>query len=685
MLGQTAVRPCTEIPNKESRACPVLAKTCRFPLCPWNPGSTCVPLMSSAKRSFTDLSPEASSCIRGARVLARNEADGYYYLGHIVQEVKGSRERFLIEFDKSHAPKGKVQQLRLQETPLYDILHYEDARRRPLASGDRVLAPWETRAERFGPGSVLKIVENKGAHLAHNRRVIVNFWNGQTKEVSSDQALWITQPLSERIILELQMPLAARQMVVDSSLDYPYIVTPGYRASGHYRWDHSDLDHWPRDLYLSQPCTKCSCRCTSLPYCCISAGEPTWPTGCRAQQEDAYLPGTGLMKEELSKKTEEQLSEMRILPSESVSREEQKKEEKKLKTENVPKDIQSCLAEDNELVEPKQSPKREMSDALVDAAVNTDRWLMESFHKEEAESRQQDAKSEGLFESRVAEAPIQHSQRSPSLRISALVPFRRQSFFDCVNQSLQKDSLTIKSALRVQRLHSTPILQASRSTNLLKGKSITKSVLNGGSQKSWQEMDFSKAKIDHKRKQEEQRQLKREQQQEADGIQRQLHRDNQRQRLHQRRLQELEKQLEHRDRALQHMALLQAAGAERSRKESFLIEEEKRKASQRLQFLKTRRLQREELQAERSERSFEQEKERLDFLRSRMQSRQEVLEEGSHKQDRQQKQHQAAKGKAFQSRDRSHQKMEKEGKKLCELQQYLREQNLLTLRASLLA
>ncbi|XP_064011582.1 trichohyalin-like isoform X6 [Pogoniulus pusillus] len=572
---------CCHTANKD--LCSSLLARCpvtHFPLCPWNPGSTCVPLMSSAKRSFTDLSPEASSCIRGARVLARNEADGYYYLGHIVQEVKGSRERFLIEFDKSHAPKGKVQQLRLQETPLYDILHYEDARRRPLASGDRVLAPWETRAERFGPGSVLKIVENKGAHLA---------------------------------------------------------------------------------------------------------GEPTWPTGCRAQQEDAYLPGTGLMKEELSKKTEEQLSEMRILPSESVSREEQKKEEKKLKTENVPKDIQSCLAEDNELVEPKQSPKREMSDALVDAAVNTDRWLMESFHKEEAESRQQDAKSEGLFESRVAEAPIQHSQRSPSLRISALVPFRRQSFFDCVNQSLQKDSLTIKSALRVQRLHSTPILQASRSTNLLKGKSITKSVLNGGSQKSWQEMDFSKAKIDHKRKQEEQRQLKREQQQEADGIQRQLHRDNQRQRLHQRRLQELEKQLEHRDRALQHMALLQAAGAERSRKESFLIEEEKRKASQRLQFLKTRRLQREELQAERSERSFEQEKERLDFLRSRMQSRQEVLEEGSHKQDRQQKQHQAAKGKAFQSRDRSHQKMEKEGKKLCELQQYLREQNLLTLRASLLA
>lgn len=84
-----------------------------------------------------------------------------------------------------------------------------------------------------------------------------------------------------------------------------------------------------------------------------------------------------------------------------------------------------------------------------------------------------------------------------------------------------------------------------------------------------------------------------------------------RQRLRQRTLQGLEKQLEHKERALQHMALLQAAGAERSRKESFFQEEEERKARQRLQFLKTKRLQREELQAQSNERSCEQEKERL--------------------------------------------------------------------------
>lgn len=69
----------------------------------------------------------------------------------------------MIEFDRSRALKGKVE-LCLQETPLYDILHYEDARRQPLAPGDRVLAPWEAKAERFGPGTVLKVMENEEAH-----------------------------------------------------------------------------------------------------------------------------------------------------------------------------------------------------------------------------------------------------------------------------------------------------------------------------------------------------------------------------------------------------------------------------------------------------------------------------------------------------------------------------------------
>lgn len=59
-----------------------------FPVCAWKPDSLCMPLISSAKGNFIDSSSEASSFMRGARVLARREADGYYYLGHVAQEVK---------------------------------------------------------------------------------------------------------------------------------------------------------------------------------------------------------------------------------------------------------------------------------------------------------------------------------------------------------------------------------------------------------------------------------------------------------------------------------------------------------------------------------------------------------------------------------------------------------------------
>ncbi|XP_042693649.1 uncharacterized protein LOC122170652 isoform X1 [Centrocercus urophasianus] len=666
-----------------------------LPVCAWNPDSICTSLISSARWNFTHSSPEASSFIRGARVLARRKADGYYYLGHIARQVKGSRGCFLIEFDKSCTLKGKVQ-LRMQETPLYDILHYEGASQRCLAPGDRVLAPWEAHTERFGPGTVLKVMENKETPLAHNRKgVLVNFWNGQTKEVSSDQALWIPLPLSERIILELQMPLAARQMVVESSLDYPYIVAPGYRASGCYRRGHSGLDCWPGRLCSVQPCTKCSCRCALVPHCCLAACKSPQPTEHKVQQENFIIPGAPLSKEELSKKIEEQLSEVRISPSGGVSKEEEENEEKSLMTENLPKDAQSCLEEDSEVLGPKKSPQREMARAtMVDTAVNTDSCLMESVHKEEAGSRQQDAGTKahfkhkhGLFEFRVADAPVQPSQRSTSPKgASALSPFQRQSFFDQVHQSLKKDSLAIESALHVQRPRSTSSSQAGRFTNLslLKDRSISKSVCNSASQERWEEMDLNKAKIEHKRHQEEERQLKRQQQQEADAVQCQLRRNNQRQRLYQRTLQGLEKQLEHKNRALQHMALLQAAQSERSKKESFLAEEDNRKLSQRLQFLHAQRLQRENFLAELNERSFKQEKERLDFLRNRMQSRQAVLTQDLEEQDRQQKHHQAAKRKVFQNRDRLHEKMQKEEQRHCDLQQYLREQNLLMFRASLL-
>ncbi|KYO36511.1 trichohyalin-like [Alligator mississippiensis] len=602
-----------------------------FPTCGWRPDPPTLPLASSAKENLMDLSLEVPHLLRGARILARRETDGYYYQGHIAQQVKRSGEWFLIEFERSRLRKGKVQH-RMQETPLYDIIQYEDARRLPLAPGDRVLAPWEPKGERYGPGTVLQVAESKAAHLVpDNREVLVNFWNGRTKKVRADQALWIPLPLSERIILELQMPLAARQMLVESSSDYPYVVTPGYRASGHCR--HLDPVHCQSDSQV-QSYPDCCFLCPSLCHCCPVAWVPIRPRVSRVHSDDDLIPGTSLTKEELSRKIEEQLSKGSTLISEWVSREEEKEEKKGAKEGSAPKDLKSWMEVGSKVTEAKKNPQ-ELNHARVDMAVNTDSCLMELMYKDREGKRYHEADPEahfkndpGLLQSRIAEAPAQQPQTNPSNKVHAFSTSGRQAWFHRVDQSLKKDRLTIESTMCAQRPHSAPTVQKSAITN--------------ATEESLREANFNAARIEHKRQQEKQRQVKREQQQLAEGLRHQLLQDNRRQRSLQRMLQGLEKQLEHNEQACQHMVQLQAARAERNRKESSLQEEEKKKETQRLQFLKAQRLQREKILAEYDDRISDQDKKRQDLLRTRRQSRQEILKQEVQEQHTQQRKHEAA-------------------------------------------
>ncbi|XP_019400228.1 PREDICTED: uncharacterized protein LOC109316526 isoform X3 [Crocodylus porosus] len=644
-----------------------------FPTCGWRPDPPTLPLASSAKENLMDISLEVPYLLRGVRILARRETDGYYYQGHIAQQVKSSGERFLIEFERSRLRKGKVQH-RMQETPLYDIIQYEDARRLPLAPGDRVLAPWEPKSERYGPGTVLQVAESKAAHLVPNdREVLVNFWNGQTKKVRADKALWIPLPLSERIILELQMPLAARQMLVESSSDYPYVVTPGYRASGHCR--HLDPVHLQSASQV-QSYPDCCFLCPSLCHCCPVAWVPVSPRVSRVQSDDDLIPGTSLTKEELSRKIEEQLSKGSTPISEWVSREEEKEEKKEAKKGSAPKDLESWMEVGSKVTEAKKNPQ-ELNHARVDMAVNTDSCLMELMHKDREGKRYHEADPEahftndpGLLQSRISEAPAQQPQTNPSTKVHAFSTSGRQAWFHRVDQSLKKDRLTIESALCVRRPHSTPTVQ--------------KSAITSATEKSLREANFDAARTEHKRQQEKQRQVKREQQQLAEGLRHQLLQDSRRQRSLQRMLQGLEKQLEHNEQACQHMVQLQAARAERNRKESSLQEEEKKKETQRLQFLKAQHLQREKILAEYNDRISDHDKKRQDLLRTRRQSRQEILKQELQEQHTQQRKHEVTKWKAFQNRDQLHQRLEKECQKHQDLQQYLKEQSLLMLRASLL-
>ncbi|CAN2391158.1 Domain of unknown function (DUF4537), partial [Pristimantis euphronides] len=175
--------------------------------------------------SSVQLAPEALNLFRGARVLARRDTDGLYYMAHIAHEVEGSSDRFLVEFEKCRSLKGRSQ-FRMQETPFCDIIHYEDARWRPLVPRDHVLAPVDEKMERYGPGTVLQGAETRSRGLAFDSvGVLVTFWNGKTKQVPPGLAIWIPQSLSDRISLELYIPSETRKKLIDSCTSFPFMVT----------------------------------------------------------------------------------------------------------------------------------------------------------------------------------------------------------------------------------------------------------------------------------------------------------------------------------------------------------------------------------------------------------------------------------------------------------------------------
>ncbi|XP_069619350.1 uncharacterized protein [Ranitomeya imitator] len=178
--------------------------------------------------SPVQLAPEVLSLFRGARVLARRDADGLYYMGHIAREVEGFSDRFLVEFEKCRSLKGKSQ-FRMQETPVCDIIHYEDARWRPLSPGDHVLAPADAKMENYGPGTVLQGKETRARGLAFDSTgVLVTFWNGKTKQVPPGLAIWIPQTLGDRITLELYIPPETRKKLIETCTSFPFMGTSDY-------------------------------------------------------------------------------------------------------------------------------------------------------------------------------------------------------------------------------------------------------------------------------------------------------------------------------------------------------------------------------------------------------------------------------------------------------------------------
>jgi len=106
----------------------------------------------------------------------------------------------------------KTRNFRMQETFYHDVIAFNDALRHSIFPQDKVLAPWEDKGKRFGPGKVIRGIEKRNKIGGHrDDDLLVTFWNGVTRTVVKGNALWVPHKLYDRIVLELQMPISARK------------------------------------------------------------------------------------------------------------------------------------------------------------------------------------------------------------------------------------------------------------------------------------------------------------------------------------------------------------------------------------------------------------------------------------------------------------------------------------------
>ncbi|XP_058045607.1 uncharacterized protein LOC131201620 isoform X2 [Ahaetulla prasina] len=633
-----------------------------FPLGAWDPDTYNTCLRSPIQENLGDCSTNSRHLLRGIRVLARKQTDGYYYLSHIVQ--KDSPEHVLVEFERCQRSRKGQAPFRRQETPLYDIIHYDDARWLPLSAGDGTLAPWDKNGKRYGPGIVLQVTETKSDYSAfQNSKVLINFWNGRTKTISADVAVRIPLPLYERIVLELQMPLTARQLLVEQNPDYPSVVPPGYRASGPCRHNHVPWMPWSQTLE-----TRCIGVCGSnthfspWSFCCPLQNHSTSPVSS-TWADDTLIPRVSRSKEELSKKLEDQFSIGRVPALENDK--DAKGDSSNLKKETNLADEKSWEEKEIKVAEPSKDQKvMDSEDAtnsistVVEIATNAGKW-----------TTQQNQKC--FLQPNLSGSSTQISQRKASQKTYLANSSKLQTKLDWVDRSLKKDHVAIESVLHMRRSYSAPP----------SGQKLLEKEAPWDSPK---EVDANPAKTDFKRQKWEQRQLRKEQQQQEMHLKRETWLENKRQQTLQRTLKGSQRLQEQSDRAERHLEQLREARAARRRQESHLREEEGKKENQRKEFLKAQHKQREKQLEKHNQMIDGQEKERLALLRNRKEVMRKNAEIVLKEQDAENKKKETVKCQLSHKREQILQNKEKEMQMQKGLLQYLREHDLLLLRASML-
>ncbi|XP_060072510.1 uncharacterized protein LOC132552362 [Ylistrum balloti] len=308
------------------------------------------------------VSPAAGALLIGKRVLARRIDDGYFYLGTIKSQILS--DKFLVAFGP--CKHGKYKETTYQDTFVYDLVDYEDAKRHTIITSDKVLAPWEPQGERFGPGVVIEGHEKRGSEGPDDLQITVTFSNGRTERVAADTALWVPEEVYERLVLELKMPREARE-TLQTHPHYPLENLPGYPTSGPQAEPRVFEQPHPVTFDVDSTIGSLSWQYPYTPGYPVQLKQPQTSIKSAVSSNDMnkLVPGTDMTQGQLDEKITSQLMEHKLIintkQSDRQNEEKAAREEKSLDIEKEEQKNEKQLMEESEkaLIKAQQKERTE--------------------------------------------------------------------------------------------------------------------------------------------------------------------------------------------------------------------------------------------------------------------------------------------------------------------------------------
>lgn len=393
------------------------------------------------------LSPAAGSLLINKTVLARRIDDGYFYSGVVKSQVLS--EKFLVAFGP--CKHGKYSETTYQDTHVFDIIDYDDAKRHTILTGDQVLAPWEPEGERYGPGTVIEGHEKRQADGPDDKEITVSFTNGKVTKVAGNLAVWLPKKVFERLALELKMPREAREELAGEE-GYPRESLEGYPTSGvvaspeefdvadplYFDYDPLVVENRPWRYPFHPPYPIVLKRSDGTPA--TTTATVSAKAVVRSEDMEALVPGTNLTQKQLDERITSQLMEHKLLLDEKET-EKGTNKDKKEQTGDQPTETEL----ERELRERLEARRREWEmewekqQELI-AAEERERLLKRRQTQEDNTLRKSVSfKEEQSGEEEACSKDLGDSGRGTSLRSMAYCDEEPDTYFSDPEESRARD------------------------------------------------------------------------------------------------------------------------------------------------------------------------------------------------------------------------------------------------------